>query len=262
MKLLFSLFHLSLVFVPVVTACKKEATSPVSPRKTPTSTQIGETKKATPAATATPVAKGPVPTQTPASALTPTPPPSARTPEAKPSSGTTTPTATAPTNPVVVIKTNMGTIEVELDPVNAPITTRNFLSYVSKGHYDGTVFHRVISTFMIQGGGLTPDLNPKPADRPIKNEATNGLRNLRGTIAMARTGDPDSATCQFFINVVNNAGLDYRPGPGGAGYAVFGKVVSGMDVVDKIRNVPTQVKGGMKDVPVDTVLIESIKLKK
>jgi len=164
---------------------------------------------------------------------------------------------------VVVIKTNLGSIEVELDPAKAPITTRNFLSYVQKGHYSGAIFHRVISNFMIQGGGLTPDLREKTKDLdpPIKNESGNGLLNQRGTIAMARTQALDSATCQFYINVVDNPALDKMR------YAVFGKVIAGMDVVDKIRVVPTRtvtlpVGPPMANVPVETVLIESITLKK
>jgi peptidyl-prolyl cis-trans isomerase A (cyclophilin A) len=171
-----------------------------------------------------------------------------------------TPSAAVPSNPVVVLKTNMGTIEVQLDPDHAPLSTQNFLSYVRKGQYNGTVFHRVIPNFMIQGGGLTRDLVEKRAGAGIKNESNNGLKNARGTIAMARTPDPDSATCQFFINVVDNPGLDYQPGR--PGYAVFGKVVSGMDVVDKIRNVPTHTAaGGLQNVPVQTVLIESASVK-
>jgi cyclophilin family peptidyl-prolyl cis-trans isomerase len=163
-------------------------------------------------------------------------------------------------NPRVLIKTSKGDIVLELFPDKAPITVKNFLSYVDDKFYDGTIFHRVIKGFMIQGGGLTPDLKPKPEKKPpIKNEANNGLKNLRGTIAMARTQDIDSATCQFFINLVDNPFLDHVPGdPNKFGYAVFGKVVQGMEVVDAIANVPTTTKGMYRDVPVDPVLIISV----
>jgi cyclophilin family peptidyl-prolyl cis-trans isomerase len=162
-------------------------------------------------------------------------------------------------DPVVVISTNLGDIKVQLNSEKAPISTDNFLNYVNKKHYDGTVFHRVIKDFMIQGGGHLPDLTEKPTDIPIKNEATNGLSNLRGTIAMARTEVVDSATSQFFINVVDNQRLDYV-NPKRYGYAVFGKVIEGMDVVDMIRNVPTTSKNGMDDVPVNPVLIKSVRV--
>lgn len=164
-------------------------------------------------------------------------------------------------NPVVVISTSLGDIKVQLDREHAPISTENFLKYVAKKHYDGTTFHRVIKTFMIQGGGHLPDLTEKPTLDPIKNEATNGLSNRRGTIAMARTNEVDSATAQFFINVVDNKRLDYVD-QNRYGYAVFGEVIEGMDVVDKIRDVPTTTKGDMQDVPVDVVLIKSVKLLK
>lgn len=154
----------------------------------------------------------------------------------------------------VVMQTSMGTIKLELDVEKAPITTANFISYVEKGHYDGTTFHRVIPGFMIQGGGFTPDMQQKPTDPPIKNEWQNGLKNLRGTIAMARTQVHDSATSQFFINVVDNAGLDMPRD--GAAYAVFGRVIEGMEVVDQIKDVPTTTKGGHRDVPVTPVIIE------
>jgi peptidyl-prolyl cis-trans isomerase B (cyclophilin B) len=155
----------------------------------------------------------------------------------------------------VVIETSLGNIEVELNAEKAPISVDNFLKYVDKKHYDGTIFHRVISGFMIQGGGMTEGMKEKKTDAPIKNEAANGLTNDRGTIAMARTSVVDSATSQFFINVVDNGFLNYKsPTPNGFGYAVFGKVTSGMDVVDKIRNVPT----GMQDVPTTPVVIKSI----
>lgn len=164
-------------------------------------------------------------------------------------------------NPVVVISTSLGDIKVQLDREHAPISTENFLKYVEKKHYDGTTFHRVIKTFMIQGGGHLPDMTEKPTMAPIKNEATNGLSNRRGTIAMARTNEIDSATSQFFINVVDNKRLDYVD-QNRYGYAVFGEVTEGMDVVDKIRDVPTTTKGDMQDVPSEVVLIKSIKLEK
>lgn len=160
----------------------------------------------------------------------------------------------------VAIDTSLGQIEVELNKDKAPITVDNFLKYVEKKHYDGTVFHRVISNFMIQGGGYKEDFSEKDTDKPIKNEADNGLKNDRGTIAMARTGIVDSATAQFFINVQDNSFLNFRsPDPRGYGYAVFGKVTSGMDVVDKIKAVSTTSKKGMDDVPVEAVVIKSIR---
>lgn len=166
--------------------------------------------------------------------------------------------ATATT--LVVIETSAGAITVALDEVKAPESVRNFLAYADKGHYEGTVFHRVIKNFMIQGGGLTAELSPKPTLPPIKNEAGNGLKNLRGTIAMARTGVVDSATSQFFINTVDNAFLDHRDNSqAGFGYAVFGQVVEGMNVVDKIGNAPTGMRNRFSDVPVETVTIKSVK---
>jgi len=163
-------------------------------------------------------------------------------------------------NPVVLMKTSMGNIKIELYPDKAPITVENFLSYVDKGFYDGTIFHRVINGFMIQGGGFTPDMQQKKTDHPIKNEASNGLKNRRGTIAMARTNVVDSATCQFFINVVDNPFLDFKnETPQGYGYCVFGKVIDGMDVVDKIKTVKTTTKGFHKDVPAEPVVIKSVK---
>ncbi len=159
-------------------------------------------------------------------------------------------------NPVVVMKTSLGDVKIELDPQKAPITVKNFLEYVKSGFYSGTIFHRVIPGFMIQGGGFTVDMQEKQTRAPIKNEGGNGLKNDRGTIAMARTGYPDSATAQFFINVVNNDGLN-RPAPDGYGYAVFGKVISGMDVVDKIAKVKTVMRMGMQDVPEAPVVIKS-----
>jgi len=159
----------------------------------------------------------------------------------------------------VIIETSMGNIEIELDSENAPVSVENFLRYVNEGFYDGTVFHRVISNFMIQGGGFNPDGSQKDTHDPIKLESDNGLKNLKGTIAMARTNVPDSATSQFFINVVDNDFLNAAPG--NDGYAVFGKVVSGMDVVDKIKSVKTTTKQGMSDWPVEDVLIEKVYLK-
>ena len=160
--------------------------------------------------------------------------------------------------PMVILKTTLGDITIKLFPDKAPITVANFLAYVDSGHYNGTVFHRVIDGFMIQGGGFNRWMLQKPTQAPIKNEAANGLQNKRGTIAMARTSVVDSATSQFFINVVDNAFLDFKsPDPRGFGYCVFGEVVSGMDVVDQIKAVRTGVKNGMADVPLQTVEILS-----
>jgi peptidyl-prolyl cis-trans isomerase B (cyclophilin B) len=165
--------------------------------------------------------------------------------------------ASAADNPRVKLTTNYGAIVVELYPDKAPGTVKNFLQYVKSGHYDGTIFHRVIRGFMIQGGGMEPGLKDKPSRDPIKNEADNGLRNDAGTIAMARTSDPHSATDQFFINVADNDFLNHSArNARGWGYAVFGKVVEGMDVVRKIEMVPTRKIGGMEDVPVKDVIIE------
>ncbi len=161
-------------------------------------------------------------------------------------------------NPQVAVKTTLGTITLELYPENAPKTVENFLSYVKDGHYNGTIFHRVIDGFMIQGGGFTPRFEQKPTRAPIKNEAGNGLRNAEGTVAMARTPDPDSATAQFFINLVDNPALDFRgPTRDGYGYCVFAKVVSGMDVVRRIAKVPTHSgPPPHENVPVKPVVIE------
>ncbi len=158
---------------------------------------------------------------------------------------------------MVQFETSMGVIKFELYPDKAPVTVKNFLAYVRDGHYDGTVFHRVIRDFMIQGGGFTKEMKEKGTKYPpIKNEADNGLKNGRGTIAMARTSVVDSATAQFFINTVNNDFLDHRSkSPQGYGYAVFGKVIEGMDVVDKIRAVPTGTAGMHQDVPKQPVVI-------
>ena len=161
-------------------------------------------------------------------------------------------------NPQVLLKTSKGDITIELFQDQAPISAKNFLSYVDEKFYDGTVFHRVIKGFMVQGGGMTPDLHEKSAKPPIKNEAGNGLKNKRGTLAMARTPEIDSATSQFFINLVDNTFLDHQQGdPDKFGYAVFAKVVSGMDVVDAIAAVPTGSKGMHKDVPREPVTILS-----
>ena len=157
---------------------------------------------------------------------------------------------------MVKIQTNFGDISLELFEKEAPITTKNFLDYVKAGFYKGTLFHRVIPGFMIQGGGMDQDFNQKKTNAPIKNEATNQISNARGTIAMARTGVVDSATSQFFINLVDNDFLDFRaPTPQYFGYCVFGKVVSGMEVVDKIANVATGSRGMHRDVPVEDVVI-------
>ncbi|MDO3376966.1 peptidylprolyl isomerase [Geoalkalibacter halelectricus] len=160
-------------------------------------------------------------------------------------------------NPQVVLHTSHGEVTVELFAQQAPASTENFLAYAREGYYDGTIFHRVIGNFMIQGGGLTPDMQNKKTKAPIKNEADNGLKNERGTLAMARTQVVDSATSQFFINVTDNDFLNHRDKtPNGYGYAVFGKVVQGMDVVDAIRKVPTGNAGFHQDVPKEPVLIE------
>jgi cyclophilin family peptidyl-prolyl cis-trans isomerase len=159
-----------------------------------------------------------------------------------------------------VINTTKGNIIIKTYPNKAPITVKNFENYVNKGFYNDTIFHRVIDGFMIQGGGFTKDMSQKQTDSPIKNEADNGLKNEKYSIAMARTSIPDSATSQFFINVNNNNFLDF-PGQDGAGYCVFGKVIEGHDVVDKIAKLRTRVKNGMGDVPIKTVKINSIKVK-
>ena len=160
----------------------------------------------------------------------------------------------------VSIATSMGTITAELDEEKAPLTVANFAEYAKAGHYDGTIFHRVIPNFMIQGGGFDPDLKQKPTRAPIALESKNGLTNVRGSVAMARTSVPDSATAQFFINLKDNAFLDSANTPDGTGYAVFGKVVSGMDVVDKIWAVPTGNKGPHQNVPVTPVIIRKATL--
>ena len=162
----------------------------------------------------------------------------------------------------VRLATSLGDIVVELDAAKAPKTVDNFLLYVKAGHYDGTIFHRVIENFMIQGGGMKPDLSEKPTRAPIPLESRSGLANVRGTLAMARTMDPNSATAQFFINVKDNAFLDQANARDGNGYAVFGKVVAGMDVVDKIKAVPVADKGGHQNVPVVAVTIKKASVEK
>ncbi|MES2888150.1 MAG: peptidylprolyl isomerase [Pseudomonadota bacterium] len=162
----------------------------------------------------------------------------------------------------VLLNTSMGDVVIELDAAKAPKTVDNFLQYVKAGHYDGTVFHRVISSFMVQGGGMTPDLKEKPTRAPIPLESRNGLKNDRGTVAMARRGDPNSATAQFFINVKNNDFLNAAQSQDGNGYTVFGTVVSGMDVVDKIRAVPTSSQGMFTDVPTQPVTIQKATVQK
>ena len=170
---------------------------------------------------------------------------------------------TAAKNPMVVMETSLGTVKLELFAKEAPISVKNFLDYANSGFYNGTIFHRVIPGFMIQGGGFTADIKQKQTKAPIKNEAGNGLKNQRGTLAMARTMMVDSATAQFYINVVNNSFLDHRDEtPAGFGYAVFGKVLEGMDVVDKIAAVKTGMQKGFQDVPETPVIIKSVKVLK
>lgn len=162
----------------------------------------------------------------------------------------------------VLLRTTLGDIVLELNKEKAPITVENFMTYVNEGYYNGTIFHRVIDGFMIQGGGFTPDMQKKPTRAPIKNEAANKLRNDAGTVAMARTNDPHSATAQFFINITNNDFLNFRSATArGYGYTVFGKVIAGMDVVEKIRKTPTGASGPFpKDVPRTPIIIESVSL--
>jgi len=173
------------------------------------------------------------------------------------------PGTAAPGNPVVVVATTMGEITIELFADRAPVSVANFLQYAREGFYDGTIFHRVIPKFMIQGGGFTPALEEKPTRPPIQNEATNGLSNVRGTVAMARTAALRSATAQFFINVADNrAELDHRGyAPRDFGYAVFGRVLAGMEVCDAIAGVKTTRAGGLSDVPVEPVVITSVRVK-
>ncbi len=157
---------------------------------------------------------------------------------------------------MIKFQTSLGSFSIELHREEAPISCKNFLAYVESGHFDGTVFHRVIPNFVIQGGGLTADMAQKKTRAPIKNEASNGLKNRRGSLSMARTNDPDSATSQFFVNLKDNAFLD--PGKGNEGYAVFAHVMQGMDVVDKIAAVATASRGHHEDVPVEPVVLESV----
>lgn len=162
----------------------------------------------------------------------------------------------------VILNTNYGPITLALDNEHAPVSVENFLTYARAGHYDNTIFHRVINGFMIQGGGFEPGMKQKPTRAPIKNEANNGLKNTTGTIAMARTNDPQSATAQFFINVADNDFLNFKSEtPQGWGYAVFGKVTDGMDTVNKIKAVKTGVVFGMQDVPKEDVVIQSVTVK-
>jgi len=162
---------------------------------------------------------------------------------------------------MIKLTTNHGVITLELDAEKAPKTVENFIAYVEAGHYDNTIFHRVIKNFMIQGGGMEPGMKQKETRDPIENEAANGLKNVRGSIAMARTNDPHSATAQFFINTVDNDFLDFKAASGqGWGYCVFGQVVEGLDVVDKIRAVPTGSKNFHQDVPKEDVIIEKAEI--
>jgi cyclophilin family peptidyl-prolyl cis-trans isomerase len=232
------------VAAAAVTGCSASST-------TPTAASNGDSGNATTGTTLTPASS------------------SSTGPAASGATGTTAGTSGAASGttfpggkkPVVVIDTSLGAFTLELDPAKAPITVQNFLTYVRSGFYDGTIFHRVIPGFMIQGGGLTPDLQEKPTRAPIKNEAANGLKNTRGTIAMARTSEVDSATSQFFINVADNANLDHTgDSPEAFGYAVFGTVTRGMDVVDKIVGVPTTTSGQYENVPVTPVTIKSIRV--
>ena len=163
-------------------------------------------------------------------------------------------------DPVVILKTSMGEIDIQLDPKHAPISTENFLNYVKDGFYNGTIFHRIIPGFVVQGGGFTPDMTQKPTKAPIKNEATNGLKNYKGTISMARTNDPDSATSQFFLNLSDNAMLD--PSMESAGYAVFGKITRGVDVLEKMAGVQTTTVGPFQDVPAKPVTLISATIQK
>ena len=165
-------------------------------------------------------------------------------------------------NPVLLIKTSEGDIKVELFADKAPLSAKNFLAYAEAGFYEGTIFHRIIDGFMIQGGGFTKDMKKKKTFAPIKNEGGNGLENKKYTLAMARTSDPDSATSQFFINTADNAFLDRANSRDRVGYAVFGKVVDGQDVVDKLGKVKTTSKSFMDDVPVDTIVIEKVEVLK
>jgi len=202
-------------------------------------------------------AETPVPAEEPVAAVVPPPPAPTPAPKAAPAP----PKKAAPAGPpVVVMTTNKGVIKIELFPDKAPKTVANFLAYVDDKFYDGTVFHRVMPNFMIQGGGFTGDMAEKNTRAPIDNESKNGESNVRGSIAMARTGDPHSATAQFFINHVNNRMLDFgAQGANQWGYAVFGRVTEGMDVVDAIALIPTGNKGPYQNVPVENVVIQSVR---
>jgi cyclophilin family peptidyl-prolyl cis-trans isomerase len=239
----------------------EETTTPSSP-STPSVVNVTVNS---PAATSTP-GNTPTATNIPAgNAAAATNAPATNAPAGEPK---TAPPAKVGKNPIVALEIEqggkpLGTIKIQLDSDKAPISTKNFIEYVQNGHYNGTVFHRVISDFMIQGGGFTPDKEEKKTREPIKNEGGNGLKNKRGTVAMARTSDPDSATAQFFINVKDNAFLDRENARDGAGYAVFGKVISGMDVVDKIKETPKSDQGGaFTDAPTEQVVIKSAKVVK
>lgn len=167
---------------------------------------------------------------------------------------------TSGNNPMIKMSTTLGAIEIELYPKEAPVSVKNFIDYVESGHFDGLIFHRIIPGFMIQGGGFTEDMQPRTTSAPIKNEADNGLKNLAGTLSLARTSAPDSATSQFFINLVDNAFLDHTAKTqSGWGYAVFGKVTKGMDVVEKIGALPTTTVGPYGDVPIEAVIIKKAK---
>jgi len=160
---------------------------------------------------------------------------------------------------MIIIKTSLGDIKVKLHPQEAPETVKNFMQYVKDGHYNNTIFHRVIDNFVIQGGGMTPELKEKPTRQPIVNEADNRVSNARGTLSMARTMSPNSATSQFFINLKDNTFLDHRDrSPQGFGYCVFGEIIDGMEVVEKIRSTPTTTKGPYEDVPVDNIVIKEV----
>ena len=165
-------------------------------------------------------------------------------------------------NPVVLVETSLGTFKVELFEDKAPVTVKNFLQYVEDKHYDGTIFHRVISDFMIQGGGFEPGMKEKKTRDPIKNESSNGLSNLKGTLAMARTGEPNSATAQWYVNVKDNNFLDKAKARDGVGYCVFGRVIEGLDVIEKIKGVETDTVKGFENVPSKDVVIKSVKLEK
>ena len=172
-----------------------------------------------------------------------------------------TETKMSDTQPKVKLQTSLGVVIIQLNAEKAPISTKNFLTYVKEGFYDGTIFHRVIPGFMAQGGGFTTDFEQKSVHDPIKNEADNGLKNSRGTLAMARTSVPDSATAQFFINYKDNSSLDHTsPTPNGWGYAVFGEVIEGMNVVDEMAKAPTGTRGGHRDVPKTNIIIEKAEI--